>query len=451
MRAAPTAPTAWIAVALLAVPLVATPAAAQPRLPLEEAVRSALAHHPSVAAARASVERSHAAIDEATAPYYPRLTLGASATRYEEPTIVTPIHGFEPGATPPFDDTVFALRSTLSYTVFDGGIRRADVRSAHAEAEATEASLMGAEQTIVASTLSAYLSVLGERGVLDAHDRRLTALEAERDRVRQLLDVGRAARLELLRIEAAIAAARAERERSVQALEVAERELARTSGLPLDQCRAANLVAVALLDSTAPDREAALERAQTSSPELDRARRERAAAEAGVDAALGARWPTVELVGDWYDRGGASTDFTAEWEAGLRITHPLFAGGEIRGRVDRASATYRHADESVRLTEFAVSRDVDSAIATIAEADVRAASLAAAAERYAEVVRVERLRLETGTGTQTDYLDAETDLLVTRARLAEAEHASISARVELARITGTLGPDWMDENLEDSR
>jgi len=450
MRSPRIAPAVWLAGAWLVL-LVAAPTAAQSRLPLDEAVRSAVGHHPSVGASRASADRSRAAIAEATAPYYPRLTVGTSATRYEEPTIVTPIHGFEPDATPPFDDTVFTLRSTLSYTLFDGGIRSADVRSARARADASEVSLTGAEQEIVARTASAYLSVLGERDVLDAHDRRLSALEAEHDRVRRLLGVGRAARLDLLRVEAAIAAARAERERSLQGLELAERELARTSGLPLDRCRAPNLVTVARPESTALDREAALEQARTSNPELRRSRRERAAAEAGVDAARGARWPTVEVVGDWYDRGGASTDFTAEWEAGLRITHSLFTGGEIGGRIDRFHAALRYADESVRLIELAVSRDVDRAIAAIAESDVGAASLAAAVARYAEVVRVERLRLETGTGTQTDYLDAEADLLVTRARLAEAEHASISARVELARVTGSLGPDWVDENLEDSR
>jgi outer membrane protein TolC len=71
-----------------------------------------------------------------------------------------------------------------------------------------------------------------------------------------------------------------------------------------------------------------------------------------------------------------------------------------------------------------------------------------AVARFDEVVRIRRLSLQTGSGTQTDYLGAETDLLRARASLVEAQHGEIAARVELARVTGELSPAWLATALQ---
>ena len=63
-------------------------------------------------------------------------------------------------------------------------------------------------------------------------------------------------------------------------------------------------------------------------------------------------------------------------------------------------------------------------------------------------MRIERLRLETGTGTQTDYLRAEADLLEVRSRLIEARHVELVSRMDLARLSGRLDRTWLNENLE---
>ena len=88
-----------------------------------------------------------------------------------------------------------AAPSRLSYTLFDGWTRPARVRQARPRLSAARESLHGAEQSFSARVLSTYLDVLSRAQVLDAQDRRVEALEAERARVERLLDVGKAARL----------------------------------------------------------------------------------------------------------------------------------------------------------------------------------------------------------------------------------------------------------------
>jgi outer membrane protein TolC len=65
-----------------------------------------------------------------------------------------------------------------------------------------------------------------------------------------------------------------------------------------------------------------------------------------------------------------------------------------------------------------------------------------------EVVRIQKLLLETGQGTQTDYLDAEADLLAARASLSQARLGEVEARADLARAAGQLTPAWIEENVE---
>jgi outer membrane protein TolC len=63
------------------------------------------------------------------------------------------------------------------------------------------------------------------------------------------------------------------------------------------------------------------------------------------------------------------------------------------------------------------------------------------------VSRIEKLRLETGVGTQADYLRAEADRFEAEAGVIDARYAEAAARAELARIAGALGPEWIRENL----
>mgnify|MGYP003452643256 CR=1 FL=1 len=78
-------------------------------------------------------------------------------------------------------------------------------------------------------------------------------------------------------------------------------------------------------------------------------------------------------------------------------------------------------------------------------------ALARAEARLAEVARIEKLLLEVGSGTQIDYLDAESELAATRAARAENLGTALVARVELAHATGELSLDWLVRNLETSR
>jgi outer membrane protein len=377
--------------------------------------------------------------------------LSGSATRYEQPYALFPIHGFNPSSIPPFNETIYSGALTLSYTLFDGWARPARVRQARSRLSAARESLHGTEQALLARVLSTYLDVLSRARVLDAQDRRIDAIEAERARVQRFLDVGRAARLDFLRVEAGLAAARADRVRLAAALDLAERDLARLIGATPAETRAGHLAAIGVADTTLAARAVLLERARRASPSVAQARLHEDAARAGGRGARGMRWPEVKLVGNYLGWADPEGDDTTEWSAAAQVSLPIFSGGAVDHGIRKADAIARGASEQRRLVETQVEQDLDRALNAILEARARVSSLAAAEESTAEVARIERLALDGGSGTQTDYLDSEASLFAARAGLIEARHREIAARAELARVTGTLDLAWFEQNLEEER
>ncbi|MBI4543312.1 MAG: TolC family protein [Gemmatimonadetes bacterium] len=419
------------------------------RLTLDETVERALARYPTVAVARAARDRAAADLADERAARLPRLALEGSVTRFEEPMVVLPLHGFDPRTPPLFDRTLAAAGLFASYTLHDFGHRAFRIRAARSLDGAAEAALSGAEQRLVARAANGYLRVLTARDVLAAQDQRLAALEAESSRVRRLLAEGKAARVQVLRVDAELARARADRIATAAELDLAEHDLAQLAELPFERVHEGRLAALRLAE-TAPaadalteDRAALVGRARAASPELLEARRRADAASARLGSARATRFPELRLSSGYVDRGRDEGDFSAEWQVGLSLSYPLYTGGARASAIRRADADARAAAEQLRLAGLTLEQGVDRALAAVREAQARVAALASAVEQSEEVARIERLSLDVGSGTQTDYLDAEASLLRARAGLIEARHAEISARIELARVGGELSPSWL--------
>ncbi|HEX6203763.1 MAG TPA: TolC family protein [Thermoanaerobaculia bacterium] len=417
-------------------PAVLTPA---------EAVARALAHRPETGAARAEERRAASARREAEAARRPRLDLFASAVRYAEPMVVTPIHAFDPASFPGLDDTLIQGDLRIEQTLYDGGVRRATISRAGAEAAAAGAGTAAAEQALAARTLAAYLRVLAVDATAAAADRRIEAVAAERGRVERLLAVGRAPEVDLRRADAALAAARAERTRLTAALDTAERDLGRLVGADGDRVAATALLPV-VAPAAAPPREA-LRREIENGPALEQARRAADAAEAALAAARGAGRPRLAAIADLREYGSSSGDLDGEWNAGLQVSIPLYRGGATRERTAQAEARRDAAAERLRLARLAAQDQLDAALAALAGAHAREGALAEALLHLEELVRIERLRLDSGVGVQADYLDAEAQLLEARAGRAEANAEAVAAHVELARATGALDLAWVERTL----
>lgn len=424
------------------------PVRAGDRLGLVEVVESALDTHPSVVGAAARVDAARAAAGEARASRLPAVVTSATLTRFQEPMVVAPLHGFDPGSPPAFDETLYQGHARADYTLFDGGARGARVRTADQLVEVAEAGMSAARDWTMAAAAAAYLAVLTAAEVRSAHSHRVTALETERARSALMFEAGRAPRVAVLRTEAALSRARAELASADERHELAIRQLARVSGIEAGRIRSATLVDLGPDIVGSVDRDVLVARALESNPLLRQADRRVAAAEARVAAARSAYLPRIAVVGRYSAFGSLATDVQPEWNAGFQVDYPLFTGGARTRAVEEARAEAAVAEQEARLTERDVAEAVDRAVVALRSAQARVVALDAAIAQTAEVARIEALALEAGAGVQTDYLEAEADLLEARAARAEARHEVLDARIRLALATGELTTDWLETMTE---
>jgi outer membrane protein TolC len=412
------------------------------RLTLATAVQRALDQQPSVAAARAGRDAAEASVGVARAPLFPRLATSFSASEYKIGNLVYPLSGIDPANPPIFNRTLSQGAVTLGYTLFDFGGRTSQLRAARAQERRAEAVVDATSAGMIARVANAYLGVLTDRGVLRAEEQRLAALRAEANRVAQLEAQGKAAHVEVLRLAAQVSRARADEVGTRAQLDVAERTLARLVALPVDSVRLA-LLPVRLTDTTVADRAALVAAAERNSPDVVQARRAAEAAAAGVGAARSAYFPQLQLNAAYFENGHSFTGYRPYWSAALRLEYPLFTGFSRVNAVRRNEADARAAREQLRAAVQASEQSVDAALASVTAARATVAALETAVAQSEEVERIRLLAVQVGSGTETDYLDAEAALLSNRASLVQARHAEIAARVELARVTGELDAGWL--------
>lgn len=442
------APGVLATVVLLA---AARPLGGQAVLTLEEAVDRGLASHPALAGAAAAIDAADARQREAGSTRYPWFSFDATAVRFQESMIVAPLHDFDPTRPPTFDPTLFQGRLGARYTLFDGGARAGRQAQARAGAGGARAREHAAESETIAGIANAYLATLSGREIHTAATRRLTSLRAERNRVALLVQAGTAAEVELLRLDAALAQGEADSVRASRDLNTSARDLARQIGLPPESVIPASLTPVRTTATPETTADTFLDRARSTNPDRLAAEEEAAAARAGERVARAARFPSLTLQAGYLGFGSMAGDFTAEWQAGLGVSYPIFSGGARGSRIAEADADVALAEARLDAIDLRLAVEIDRALAQIAEAGARVAALERAVTHLTEVVRIEQLSLTTGSGVQTDFLRAEADLFTTRSSLAVAHQGLVAGHVALAAVLGTLSREWIATQLENGQ
>lgn len=423
---------------LVAVPIAPRSLAAQTgTMTVADAATAALAIHPLLRAEAARAGAAGQAVAEARGPLRPQARIDAFGTRFQEPMVVAPLHGFNPQDPPLFDKTLVQFQATVGLTLMDGGVRRAGVRGAEAGAAASNAGLEAVRAGVILEAANAWLAVAAGREALGAQEARMAALEAERDRVARLVAVGRAAPLDRLRVEAALASARADQLAAGEQVVAAEQALARLMGQSADRVHSALLAPVRIALPPAPS-PTLLRAIREANPEVAgaAARIEQAAAQARL--ARGTVWPELRVVGGYTDYWSGTGRLTGEWQAGFRAGVPILTGGTRRAAGERATLDLAAAEAAHDAVLLRLETALDRAVAAEASAGARVAALVAAVAQFTEVVRIEQLALDAGAGTHRDWIAATADLASTRSALTEAHHSQIAARLEIARLAGSL-------------
>lgn len=379
------------------------------------------AANPDLEAALANRDRALAALREAGADRLPTVSAGAQASR-ERLSAGRPI-----GPGQPVTASQYLLGGSLSYEIDLWGRVRNTVAASRADAQAAEVNVEAVRLSLRASLADAYFRLRG----FDAQTRLLTRTVSAYERAAKLIgdryEVGIASGVDRTRAATQLADARArleaiggQRARLEHGISVLVGQVPSTFRLdPVEQTIRLPQVSAGLPSML-------LERR----PDIARAERQLAAANARIGAAKAALYPdlTLGLSGGFQATGapilGASNSY---WALGpLGVVASLFDGGRRRARVDITEAEYRRLAADYRSTVLDAFREVEDALA-------QSASLARQGEQQAQAAasasRTEALALERYRDGAADFLDVVT----AQTAALNAQQASIDTTVSQQR------------------
>lgn len=404
--------------ALSSVVLANPGATTHPALTAKELVKAAIEKHPDLASFAARLEKAGAQSRESAAARLPRLAVEARADHYSDPTRIRPVTGGnQPGA---FSRDLWSGDLVLRWTAYSGGRLSAAEEAARLLEEASGADLRFFQERMATRVAELYFEFAALKSIIRASDKTLQSLSEQSRQVDHLLEQGKAAEVDRMRLE--VRAATVEQSLIEQRN---DRKSLRASinfmvGRPLDdQWESVELKEESVSGESKPT---LLAGGLSERSDLEASRLRVSAAESGTRQAEAAWRPEIQLFtsygqqGDWSGR----EDYDSS-RIGLQLTWDIWDAGRRSARVDAARATYdaREAEwaslsENRRL-QLLTARD------NLASARKRLGVASLATRTAAESLRIEQNKYGQGKGTIIDVLDAEAAALEAESLFIRAE------------------------------
>jgi outer membrane protein TolC len=406
---------------------------------LDRAVLTALERHPDARVARARVDAAQAMVDQAQSAWRPQVSLSGRYTDTNSPMMafgsILNQRAFNPGLDfnrPGNIDNLNAT-GTVAYNLYAGGRATAGRNAAKAGTEAADLDLRAAHHRLVAEVVRAALNLRKAREAVVAVEGGVRAYEAAVGVARARSEAGQLLRADFLSLEVQLAQTRESLSSARHGAALASRAFHFVLGLDATE------TTVELLDEdpalarlSAPDT-----RNFTQRPELLGLAARVRAAEAMVEAARGARRPTVNAFASYqYDHGWQTARHGDSWLAGLSVDLKVFDGGQTSGKIRQSGAELTQVKELLRKATLGIGLEVEQARLAHADATERLAVSARAVEQAAESAALSRARFEKEALLTADLIGVESRHLEARLRRTFAAADERLALVELRLALG---------------
>jgi outer membrane protein TolC len=392
-------------------------------LTLEQSVGIAIQNNPQLRAQTLTFERSKAALRQANAALFPSVILQSGPNRQED---------FSLSNSTPSRSNTLSGEASISYDVYTSGQRAANIRAAKAQVQYDDLGVKSlTEQTRLDVATNYYdlqnanAQVVIQRAAVANAQESLRIAE-----VRERAGIG--TRFDVLQARVQLANATQELTNALSQQRIARRQLAQR--LNLEQT--VNLTAadpVRALGNWPLTLEKSIIQAYAFRVELDQFLAQKEIDRQNRRAALAALGPTISLDGSANLSGGldSSSNWSTGYSVGANVQWTAFDGGAARASAKQSEKNMEIAEtnfaDSRNQIRFEVEQAYDNSRANLENIQTATLSI----EEAREALRLARLRFEAGVGTQSDVIDAESDL-------TEAEGNRIQAIVDYNKAIATL-------------
>ena len=415
---------------------------------LVEAIALARRNNPEFRTAWLGLERAQAGLRAALAALYPTLETSASITRTDSAQAElsnrrrqdTPQELFQSGDTSTITDS-FDGRVELSYNLYDGGRRPAQIREAERAIRFNQLEVERIGEQVRLQTSSAYYGLQESDARVDIEQ---AAVENAQQTLRdaELLEqAGLGTRFDVLRAQVSLANSNQALTNALSEHRVARRRLVQVLGL-------GQQVEVTIADDIEPagawdlPLEDTIVLAYRNRAELEQQLVQREIDEQQQKATLADLRPQVSIFAN-YNVLGVFNDgegLADGYQIGARVRWRFFDGGFARARSDQEALDMEIAEVTFEQRRNQVRFEVEEAYSNLRASDENIKTATVAVQLAEESLRLARLRFQAGVGTQTDVIDAQTELTRARGNLLRAIIGYNSALASLQRAVSNV-PD----------
>jgi outer membrane protein len=408
----------------------------------QEAVEIAMRQNSTILRGRADLRATHGVEMQLRSAAMPRVAING----YYNAKQSSLVNETFPGASNVFvlPNQSWQADAQVQQPLYGGGRITSSLRSAKLTREQAVLNFQVTVEEALLATRIAYDDVLLAEQQIVVQEASVKLLSNELEDVQRRYQAGTVPRFNVLRAEVEVANARPRLITARNQFRIAKNNLVNLLGYTLPRGLVED-IPLQLTDKLQPnpfdvDLASAVGRAFEHRSELAALRKaERLRREDIVNARAGYK-PTLQAFGGYQFRSPTFTDDLSRdlhgWEAGVNLSWSPWDGGLTRGRIVEAQARHDRALVDLQDEQRQIELEVRTSYSQFVNAKEVLESQKKVQEQAEEALRLAEARMQAGTGTQLDVLNAQTSLTDARTTQVQALHDYSVARSRLKRAIG---------------
>ena len=324
---------------------------------------------------------------------------------------------------------------TASMPIYTGGKIAGAIKQAKAGYLISEQGVQRAYNEMRNTVTNGYFDMLQADNLQKLGRESVDRLADHLKNVEAQYEVGVVAKVDVLRSQVELANAKQSLIKAENAYQIAEANLNKIVGLPMDtQLKLDNILVYTPYDN---DMQYCLDYAAKHRPELEQAKQKVESAKGALRVAISGHMPQVAASAsqNWKDSNWPG-DENGNWGVGVTVSMNIFDSGVTTSKIHGAEADLAKAHETYRDTVDAVNLDVRTNYLSMREAEKRIDTTKLAVSQAEEDYRIAQLRYMSGVGTNTDVLDAQVALTQAKTNYTKALYDYNTSKTALETSIG---------------
>jgi outer membrane protein len=402
-------------------------------LTLKDCINIALKQSPLIKTSELDIDASSEGYKASRGAILPRLDLNASYLKENQDIPFIPAQSTKIPAK--FSDEVYSWNISMKIPLYEGGRLWSQINVSSVEKEIQGLKRDFTIQDVIANVTNTFNKLLQLKELRSAYQKSVEALERQRENTSLLVKTGRAANIELLRIDVQLANERQNLIKTEEAMNRTKNTLAFLMGIKSIE----GIEVSGSLEKNERLESVNVDELIRARPDVLLLEKRVAQSKIKVDIASSKRYPSVSLVGNYGNRAGSGMNDREEvWEAGVVASLNIFDGGITSAEIRREKILLEKAKEELRQAELRARLEIENALSLLKEAEERLKASEKAVAQSEEALRIEELKYKTGAGTITDVLLAQSAMSLSNANYYQALYDYNTALIEYKRAAGIL-------------